>query len=165
MELESEWLEKLEKEDQKYAEFYKEPVKKIKLYCLYIDGSNNLKFGHRQIYKTTNNKITKDELMYIIKKNVKYQNVKYKPFSIIKYNFTLNPENIKNYLDNTKDYIDNFITSEKIETINFDETIKLFNDLNSLYILYYEPHKLENVSKTKKIIIKTKKLKTRKKKI
>tara|TARA_Y100000992_G_scaffold301646_1_gene273091 strand:+ start:1046 stop:1561 length:516 start_codon:yes stop_codon:yes gene_type:complete len=157
MELEADWLMKLEKEDQKYAEFYREKVRDIDIYCLYIDQKNQLKFGHKQNYHIHNHIIDKDELLYIIKKNVEYNSVKYKPFSLIKYNFTLNPSEIRIYLDDPSTY--NFLTTEKIDTIKFDDTIELFKELNSLYILYYEPHNLPNTNKTKKIFINNKKLK------
>ena len=145
MELEADWLMKLEKEDQKYAEFYREKVRDIDIYCLYIDQKNQLKFGHKQNYHIHNQIIDKDELLYIIKKNVEYNSVKYKPFSLII------------YLDDPSTY--NFLTTEKIDTIKFDDTIELFKELNSLYILYYEPHNLPNTNKTKKIFINNKKLK------
>ena len=49
MELDADWLINLEREDQKYAEFYKEKVRDIDIYCLYIDQKNQLKFGHNKI--------------------------------------------------------------------------------------------------------------------
>ena len=57
MELEADWLMKLEKEDQKYAEFYREKVRDIDIYCLYIDQKNQLKFGHKQNYHIHNHNI------------------------------------------------------------------------------------------------------------
>lgn len=157
MELDADWLINLEREDQKYAEFYKEKVRDIYIFCLYIDQKNQLKFGHKQNYHIHNQIIDKDELLYIVKKNINYNSITYKPFSIVKYNFTLDPSNIKNYLDNPSEH--NFLTAEKINTIKFDDSIKLFSKLNSLYILYYEPHNLPNTNKTKKIFINSKKLK------
>ena len=53
----------------------------------------------------------------------------------------------------------NFLTTESIQDVVFQETIGLFNNLNSLYILFYEPHKLASTGKTKKIYINTKKTK------
>lgn len=160
MELNADWLRNLEKEDQKYAEFYKEKVRDIDIYCLYIDQHNKLKFGHKQNYHIHNQIIDKDELIYIIKKNQKYNSVSYKPFSIVKYNFTLEPAEIRKYLDNPANY--DFLFEENVHTIKFDDSIQLFKELNSLYILYYEPHNLPNTNKTKKIIIQTRKLKKRK---
>ena len=52
-----------------------------------------------------------------------------------------------------------FLSIENIDDIKFDDTIGIFKDLNSLYILYYEPHKLQNTNKTKKIYINNRKLK------
>jgi hypothetical protein len=157
MELDSEWLTKLEHEDQKYAEFYKEETKKIEVYCLYINQKNELKFGHKQILDTEKGIFTKERLVKLIKENITYNSLQYKPFSIIKYNFTLNPSEIKDYLDNPIEH--NFLTTESIQDVVFQETIGLFNNLNSLYVLFYEPHKLASTGKTKKIYINTKKTK------
>lgn len=161
MELNSEWLSQLEKEDLKYSKFYRETVNEIDIYCLYIDQNNDLKFGKKQKYQIANKSISKDDLVHLIKTNIKYSSIKYKPFSIFKYNFTLEPLEIKNYLDNPANYT--FITTEQIANITFNDTINFFKKLNSLYILYYEPHTLKNTDKTKKIFINNKKLNQKRK--
>ena len=157
MELDSEWLTNLEQEDQKYAEFYKESTEHIEIFCLYVNQKNDLKFGHKQSFNINNKLLSKKALIELVKQNVEYNSIKYKPFSIIKYNFTLDPAEIKNYLDNPLEY--DFLSIENIDDIKFDDTIGIFKDLNSLYILYYEPHKLQNTNKTKKIYINNRKTK------
>ena len=62
MELEADWLMKLEKEDQKYAEFYREKVRDIDIYCLYIDQKNQLK-SKWKIYHTRSFRNMLDSLL------------------------------------------------------------------------------------------------------
>ena len=161
MELVEEDIFKLEEEDQEYAQFYREEVKEVYVYCLYIDQQNELKFGRKQLFQINNGVLPKNELVYLIKKNMEYNDIKYKPFSVIKYNFILEPRNIKMYLKDPKKY--NFLRVEKsIENIKWYDTIPCFMNLNSLYILYYEPHKIKEGRHTKKIYIRKKKLNRKK---
>ena len=65
----------------------------------------------------------------------------YSLLSVIKYNITLNPEEITPFLK-TKffDYYneDFFTTLKNIDTIYFEKTINMFQDLNTLFIIFYE---------------------------
>ena len=56
----------------------------------------------------------------------------------------------------------NFLTVEKkIDTLKFDDSINLFHNINSLYIVYHQSWKSFN-NRTKKIYISKKKLNNRK---
>ena len=64
-------------------------------------------------------------------------NVNYSIFSLLKYNMTLEPEDIQQYL-NTQEYKDDssFLkTIKNIDTIFFEKTISSFQDLNSLFFI------------------------------
>ena len=78
---------------------------------------------------------------------------------MLKWNINIEPDEISNYLkeDNKYDFIKNI---RNLDSITFDDSINLFHNLNSLYLVFHERWKLlEN--KTKKIYL-NKKLKTRK---
>jgi hypothetical protein len=82
--------------------------------------------------------------------------------SILKYNITLNPEDIHLFLrtDNFDYYNDIFFKSLKnIDTIVFDNTIIAFQDLNTLFILFYEKDKnnimTTNMNNTRKIYLRS----------
>ena len=80
--------------------------------------------------------------MDIIKKN--NDNSKYKIFSLLKYNFDINIENID---DDYKEKL--FFTNLKnINDIYWNKTIRKFQELNSLYLLF--KHNSNN-NNTKKI--------------
>jgi hypothetical protein len=88
-----------------------------------------------------------------------YNNKKYRLISMIKWNITIEPDEISDYLRNNKslDYITNI---RNLDTITFDDSINLFQNMNSLYLVFHEKWKLlEN--KTKKIYL-NKKLNNRK---
>ena len=71
----------------------------------------------------------------------------------------MEPEEVSVYLKDTSKF--DFLTVEKkIDNITFDDTINLFHNVNGLYIVFHESWKSFN-NKTKKIYIKSKKLKLR----
>ena len=63
----------------------------------------------------------------------------------------LKPEEIKNYILNKKEYL--FIDKlRELRDINFYDTIGMFEDLNSIFLIYYEFNEKLKQNKTKKII-------------
>ena len=129
-----------------FEKFYKKSVNKIKIHFIYMDNNNNIyeiKTNHEFIKDST---LNAERLLYIIKNNqysnneIK-QNIKNKKnlYSIIKYNFNIDEYEIKNFLDNSNNCnnFNNFLTIKNfIDNIYFDNTIEMFNSLNSLFIFY-----------------------------
>jgi len=89
-------------------------------------------------------------LIRIIKERKQDDGVKYKLISLIKHNVDLKPEEIKGYVLNNKEYkfIDNL---RELRDINFYDTIGMFEDLNSIFLVYYEFNEKLKQNKTKKI--------------
>ena len=85
------------------------------------------------------------------------------PLSILKYNLTLQPQYIRDFIYDK--YDKDFLTAENsIEEITWFDSILFLHDVNSLYIVFREKWKKNNTG-TKKIYIRSKKLnrsKTRK---
>jgi hypothetical protein len=86
------------------------------------------------------------------------QSKKYSLLSILKYNITLNPENIISYL--STDYSINsnsndFLTSiNHIMPITFEKSISMFHDLTDLIIIFYDKSvKSSAHNVTKKIVL------------
>lgn len=107
MELSTEWISDFEIEDKNYKNFYKENVKSIKLYFLYVNREQQLFHIKKNNIEIKNTILNKSELIDIINKYKHYQNKTYVPLSILKYNITLEPNNINEYiLDNSNfDYL------------------------------------------------------------
>ena len=90
-----------------------------------------------------------------------YKNKEYRPISILKYNIDISPENVKDFIMDTEKY--NFLNTEQnIENIRWNDTIELFHDINSLYLIFYEKWKSLHKGTRKIYIKKRKKLKHRK---
>jgi|UniRef100_A0A6C0AKE9 hypothetical protein len=160
MELDN-WEEKFEIDDQPYKDFYKESQDNMNIYFIYINSDNEIIRTKKEKFILDENKLTKSLLIEILKKNMFIKNKKYKPISLIKYNILLEPDEVQEYIYNSDSYDFMFIET-MIDQISWEKTITLFQNINSLHILFYE--KKKSNSKTKKIFInKPGKKRTRKK--
>ena len=52
LDLDNEWLQQLEKDNEKYKDFYTEQVEKIEINYVYIDTDNNISNIKRQDFFT-----------------------------------------------------------------------------------------------------------------
>tara|TARA_X000000950_G_scaffold167388_1_gene204435 strand:+ start:10903 stop:11391 length:489 start_codon:yes stop_codon:yes gene_type:complete len=160
MELDN-WEDDFEKEDEPYKDFYKEEQDNINVFFIYINSSNEIIRTKKEKFILENNKIPKALLIEMLKKNMIVKNKKYKPISLIKYNLLLEPDEVQEYTYNTDSYDFMFIET-LIDDIFWEKTITLFQNINSLHILFYE--KKKSGAKTKKIYInKPSRKRTRKK--
>lgn len=158
--LDTEWL----KEFEKYNDFYKEPVTTIEVVYVYISREKSLTDIRKRKFLLQNGCMKKEDLIYTIKENNHHRNRKYGVLSIIQYNYHIEQDDILNYLKETKQihnqtYQSNTQKQNQILELNdeyliyhnalndiyFHPTITLFQQLNSLYIIYYE----RNIEKTK----------------
>ena len=153
-----------EKDDELYNDFYKDKIEQINLYILYVDNNNDLFHIKKDTATLNNGRLEKDDLKKLIRQYIRYENKKYRLISLLKWNITIEPDEISNYLRNEKEF--DFIKSiRNINSIEFEDSINLFHNLNSLYLVFHERWKLlEN--KTKKVYLNKKlsKNKTRSKK-
>ena len=154
------WMDVLEKEEEDYKSFYKENVDIVKIFYTYVDCDNKIYYVKKNNLLIENNKINRDELIYILKKNKEHNNKNHKLISVLQYNIDLEPEDVLNYLKYKEKY--NFLTIvSEINDILWNETINIFKNLNSLHIVYYEEPKKKQ-STTKKVYIRNGKLKRKK---
>jgi len=166
MELSTDWVDDFEIEDKDYKQFYKEPVKSIQVYYLYVNRQQELFHIKKQKIDVYNSKLEKEALIELIKKYRDYQNKTYVPLSILRYNITLEPLYIQEFISNPEDF--KYIQAESsIDTIDWFDSIAFLKEVNSLYIVFREKWKTKG-NGTKKIYIKSQKLnrtKTRKKRL
>ena len=149
------WINELENEDDLYNDFYLEKINNVDLHIIYIDKQNNIEHIKKDKYFFDNQTIYKENLLHLLKKNSFYQNTKYKLLSIVQYNIDLLPENVNDYILNNDNY-DFFNIRKTLNNIIWKDSITLFKDINSLYIIYYDKVNKDNTN-TKKIYIKSKK--------
>ena len=108
------------------------------------------------------NILDKAHLIYLLKKNKDYNNLSHKIISILQYNIDIKPQDINLFMKEPDNF--NFLTiNDNIDDIKWEDTINLFKDMNTIYIIYYKtPFKPKN--QTKKIYIKQKLKRKRSKK-
>jgi hypothetical protein len=158
-ELDDSWINDFEENDKPYNELYKEDLFTIYLNILYINKDNTIEKIKKEIFFMQNaNLITREEIIRIIKNNSNLNSVSYSLLSILKYNITMNPEDVNVFLKtNNFDYYNDkyFTTLKHIDSISFEQSIVTFHDLNTLFILFYEKDVLSDTSNinntTKKI--------------
>ena len=171
--LNDEWIKQFEDADRLYRDFYKEDLYYTNINYIYINKNNEIdKIKSENFLMSTPNCITHDEVLGILKRNSidSICNKRYMLSSILKYNISLEPDEITNLLHSNSnqmnDYNKHFLNPIKnVDTIHFDKTIQMFHDLNDLFIIFYEKMPKNNTlhDATKKIYIKhSSKHKTRK---
>jgi len=172
-ELDTSWIRDFETEDGLYKDFYSEDLYFINIHFVYLNDSDIIEKVKKDKFffnEKQSNTISKEELFKIIVKNKSLNNENYKLNFLFKYNFTVDPYNIISFLKNNTSNICEIdpnnsylspITS--IESVQFKKTITMFQDLNSITIIYKKGQMNNNIkgkqnnsdkSKTKKLHIK-----------
>jgi len=141
-ELDEEWINKFEKTDKLFQDFYLDDIYYTEIHLIYINTSNNIeKIKEEHFLLSSPNYISREEIIGILKRNTNINNKKYSLLSILKCNITLKPQDIKNFLKskNLTDYLDDFLLPIKnIDAISFEKTINMFQDLNDILFIFYE---------------------------
>ena len=154
LELNDDWISNFEKTDNLYQEFYKEDLYYVNLHYIYINTENVIeKIKQEPFLMTTPNYITREQILGMLKRNTNDGDRQYSILSILKYNITLDSDDIKHFIiENPKnknnDTPDNrFLTTIKnIDAITFEKTIHMFQDLNDLFFIFYEKTNTSNKS-------------------
>lgn len=146
--LDDTWIKEFEKTDKLYQDFYKDDLYYINLQFIYVNRSNEIeKIKQESFLFSSPNHISRDEILGILKNNTNTDNKKYSLLSILRYNITLEPANIKSFLKNQKNvhnscsfsFSSSYLTTIKnIDSISFEKSISMFHDLNDLIFVFYE---------------------------
>lgn len=136
-ELDDQWMKEFENLDKEYSDLYNNDISFINLHFIYINSKNDIEnILEKKFIMSKPNYITRDELLGLIKRNFINNNIRYFLLSILKYNFSLQPQYIPSYIKRKED---DFLTPIKnIDTIKFEKTISMFQDINDLFFLFYE---------------------------
>lgn len=132
------WINQYEDEDKYYELFYPENAKKIKVSILYVNKKKELeKINEKMVYLNTENKITREEFVRIIKDNERMDKLRYKLLGIVIYNIELKHSDLRNYMNGTEKY--DFITNlRNIEDYELRPTINCLQEINNLYVIFNE---------------------------
>jgi hypothetical protein len=159
--LDDDWICNFEKKDKLYKDFYKDDVYFVNLHIIYVNRNDEIEKIKRETFLLSlPNYVTRNEVLGILKKNLTDNNRRYSLFSILKYNITIDSEDIEHFLkvSNIKTYNNNFLFMIKnIDGIQFEKTISMFHDLNDLTFIFYEKSneikKRHDNNCTKKVIL------------
>ena len=144
LELDDKWIQDFEKNDKMYEDFYLEDVYYTDIHCVYVDRHNNIeKMTEESFLMSNKNEINRDEITQILKRSTTKDNKKYSLLDVLKCNITLKPEDINVFISssNVDDYFGKFVKPISVksnDSIAFEKTINMFQDLNDLLIILYE---------------------------
>lgn len=140
--LDDTWIKDFENVDKEYQELYNNDIFFINVHFVYINKENIIHDMSKQKFlMKTPNYVHRDELVGLIKRNFIKNEKRYILLSILKYNFNIEPDNINTFLkttDVTSFNMDFFTPIKNIETIKFEKTIDMFQDLNDIFFIFYE---------------------------
>ena len=175
--LDTTWIDDYEDIEKKYEMFYKENISSMNVIMIYVNNRLEIeKISQRDLELKSYNVVSKDEILEIINSHSCVGNIKYRLLSLLTYNINITHNELKGFLNsdlNTSNK-DGFLHSlSTLQDIRLNPSIQLFNDINSVIIVYYEkpePVKInqkEGKTKhntTKKIFINTRTVSNKQKK-
>jgi hypothetical protein len=140
-EIDNNWVDAYKNAEANYNEFYNEPITTVKVFFLYVNTEKTVvNIKQEYIPLTVANLLPREQLITLIKeKQLTSPQIKYKLFSLLRYNISLQPEEISDFLASTDNsaYIERFLIKESyVKDIYFTDTINIFQDLNALYIIF-----------------------------
>jgi hypothetical protein len=145
--LDDSWIVEFEKTHELYQDYCKDDLHYTNLHFIYVNKNNEIeKIKQDSFLMSSCNSISRTEVIGLLKRNSIEDNVKYSILSILRYNITLDAEDIHTFMKNgignsnsKSDNYDYFLTPVKnIDAIKFEQTIHMFQDLNDLLFLFYE---------------------------
>ena len=145
IDFDSEWIKDYEEKENEYKKFYKEEVNIIDAIFIYINDDNEIYNVKNFKEYIANSQINYERIIEIIKNYQNNMNVKHKLMALLNYKIDIDPENIKQ-LFNYNINPGTLYSIKNINNINFDKTINLLQDLNSLIFIF----KVKNTDKNNK---------------
>jgi len=151
--LDMSWIINFENTDKRYNEYYKTDLSRINIHYIYINTNDEIVKVRRNIFLLkTLNCLRKEDIFHLLKKNSIVNDIRYKLQTILQYNIDIEPQNLLKLNIKT----DNFLNIIKnIDNIYWKKTIKLFENLNDLFFIFYE-NNIHNTSKKIYLINKNK---------
>jgi hypothetical protein len=156
-ELNDEWINNFEKTDKLYQDFYKDDLYYVNLKFIYVNRESEIeKIKYESFLLSKPNNISREEILQILKKSSIEDERKYTLLALLKYNITMDADDIQKYISSNeeKTYLS---IIKNIDSVPFDRTISLMHDLNDLILVFYEKsHELKEKNPnnlTKKIYL------------
>lgn len=154
-ELDTNWINELENIEKDNDIFYKEPVNCITVCFLYIHNKELKNIKKKYFDLEYPGKLDKETLINMITENKICNYTKYSLSTILKFNINIDPEHIKTFvLDDDPIPNDENIFSKikNIDDIMWDDSITMFEALNTLFLIYNT--KNSSSAHTKRVMLK-----------
>jgi hypothetical protein len=155
--LEDDWITKFNETDAVYKDFYKDDLYYVNLRFIYVNRESEIeKIKYESFLLSKPNNISREEILQILKKSSIEDERKYTLLALLKYNITMDADDIQRYIssDEERTYLS---IIKNIDSVPFDKTISLMHDLNDLILIFYEKsHELKEKNTnnlTKKIYL------------
>ena len=148
-ELDDSWIQTFETTDDIYKHFYKDDIWYTNLQYIYVNRENEIQCVKTEPFLMEKpNHISRDGILHILKKCSVMNNRNYSLLSIIKYNITLDVDDVEKFLHSeTADSYEYLNIVKNIDNVIFGKTITMFQDLNDLVFIFYEkPYELKNTN-------------------
>jgi hypothetical protein len=138
-ELNDDWIQTFEKTDKLYQDFYKDDLYFINLKFVYVNRNNEIdKIKQESFLMSTPNYISREEILQILKRSINDNSRNYSPLSILRYNITLDADDVKNFLLYPNEERNFLTVIRNIDAVSFEKTITMLQDLNDLILIFYE---------------------------
>jgi hypothetical protein len=156
--LEDDWITKFNETDAVYKDFYKDDLYYVNLKFIYVNRESEIeKIKYESFLLSKPNNILREEILQILKKSSIEDERKYTLLALLKYNITMDADDIQKYISSDEERI-YLSVIKNIDSIPFEKTISLMHDLNDLILVFYEKsHELKEKNTnnlTKKIYLK-----------
>ena len=142
--LDDDWIKKFENIDADYKDFYKDDLYYVNLTFIYVNRIDEIeKIKHESFLLSKPNYISREEILQILKKSSIEDERRYSLLALLKYNITMEPDDIQKYISLNNTDISNLEKNylsiiKNIDSIPFDKTISMMHDLNDLILVFYE---------------------------
>ncbi len=136
--LEDDWITKFNETDAVYKDFYKDDLYYVNLKFIYVNRESEIeKIKYESFLLSKPNNISREEILQILKKSSIEDKRKYTLLALLKYNITMDADDIQKYIstDEERTYLS---IIKNIDSVPFDKTISLMHDLNDLILVFYE---------------------------
>ena len=128
--VETDWIDNFESSEKPYDIFYKEPVSSIKCVVIRINTKNEIVHVHVKRIPIDNNKLELSQLTKAASDGTK----QYRLRDLMKYNFTLEPEYVRDYVERPAAY--DFMSPVSLSaSLHWKDTIAFFHGLNTVYAI------------------------------
>lgn len=134
--IDTDWIDNFNLVEKNYDDYYKITPKKVNIIIFFINTNNEIiNIKKDKINLDSNKCVNQKDFLEIISNNK--CNI-YKLHSILKYNFTIEPTEIKNLFNDELEGKQYLYPQSKLTNIKIEDTIQIFEDINVIYIFFKE---------------------------